>query len=106
MKLIITIVDDRDVDTVMTALTSQRIGVTCVSSTGGLLMPGQSTLLIGVEEHQVKQSMNVIANVAAPRRSFVPYTTVGSPDIIGGFTEVPAGGYLTFVLDTDHFEQV
>lgn len=106
MKLIVTIVDDRDVDKVMTALTDQHIGVTYVSSTGGLLVPGKSTLLIGVDERQVSQVMNAIADLAAPRQAFVPYTFAGSTDIIGGFTDVPVGGFHSFVLDIDHFEQV
>lgn len=106
MKLIVSIVDDRDIDQVVTALTEQHIGLTCVSSTGGLLIPGNSTLLIGVDEALVPQVMNMIAELAAPRQSFVPYTFAGATGIIGGFTEVPVGGFQSYVLDIHHFEQV
>ena len=68
-KLVVTIIDDLDVDKVMSALTHQHIGVTCVSSTGGLLTPGSSTLLIGVDEAQVPQVMTLITDLAALRQT-------------------------------------
>jgi len=106
VKLIITIVEDSDAEDVMNALTkAHNIRVTRVSSTGGLIIPGNSTLLIGVDEHQVPQVMGVIAELAARHPSFVPYAYAGSTPIYG-LTEVPAGGFLTFVLDVHHFEQV
>ena len=105
MKLIVAVVDDRDADRVMTALTSQHIGVTCVSSTGGLIAPGNSTLLIGVEEAFVPQVMEVLAERAGPRQEYVPLGH--APDsALAGLVEVPVGGYLSFVLDVDEFEQV
>ncbi len=105
MKLIVTIVDERDVDKVMTALAVQHISVTHVSSTGGLLSPGNSTLLIGVNEESVPQVMKVVADLAAPRQSFIPYTFEGDLSL-AGIAEVQVGGFLCFVLNIDHFEQV
>lgn len=105
MKLIITIVDDKDADKVMTALTGQHIGVTCVSSTGGLIISGNSTLLIGVDEAHVPQVMKVIADLAALRQSFVPHTYAVNMSL-AGLIEVQVGGFMAFVLDVDHFEQV
>jgi uncharacterized protein YaaQ len=106
MKLIVTIVEDADADDVMNALTKQHnIRVTRVSSTGVLLIPGNSTLLIGVDEERVAEAMAVIAELAARRPSFVPYAYAGSTPIVG-VTEVQAGGFLSYVLDVDHFEQV
>jgi len=105
MKLIVTIIDDLDVDKVMTALTEQRIGVTRVSSTGGLLGPGNSTLLIGVDESLMPQAMKIIGELAIPRQAVVPYGySVSVP--LPGLVEVSIGGYLAFVLNINHFEQV
>ena len=105
VKLIITIIDDDDVDKVMRALTEQHIGITHISSTGGLLSPGSSTLLVGVDELRAQRVMRGIAEQAAPRGEIVPYphdstTAFASP------VEVQVGGYITFVIDVDHFEQV
>ena len=106
MQLIVTIVDDRDVDKVVSALTKERIGVTCVSSTGGLFVPGNSTLLIGVDEQLVPVVTQVITEMAAPRQTFVPFDFPPSSGIAGGFAEVPVGGYMSFVMNIDSFEQV
>ncbi|MFN8449832.1 MAG: cyclic-di-AMP receptor [Anaerolineae bacterium] len=105
MKLIVTIVDNRDVEKVMTALTGQHISVTKVSSTGGLLDSGDSTLLIGIDEEHVPQVMKVIADLASPRQSFLPYTYEGNLPLTG-VAEVQVGGFQSFVLNVDHFEQV
>jgi uncharacterized protein YaaQ len=105
MKLIVTTLDNRDVDQVLVTLNNQRIGVTRVSSTGGLLDPGNSTLLIGVDEQRVPQVMKVIAELAAPRSSFIPHVYAGTITHTG-LTEVQVGGFVSFVLDVDHFEQV
>ncbi|MBZ0303747.1 MAG: cyclic-di-AMP receptor [Anaerolineae bacterium] len=105
MKLIAAIVDDKDVDKVMTALTGQHVGVTCISSTGSLITPGNSTLLIGLDEESVPQAMSVIADLAASRPSYVPYTYAGNLPATS-FAEVQVGGFLSFVLDIVHFEQV
>ena len=105
MKLIVTIVDAMDVDKVMTALTGQHISVTRVSSTSGLLIPGNSTLLIGVDEKDVPQVMKTIADMAALRPHFIP-ATYNSNILPTSFAEVQVGGFLSFVLNVDHFEQV
>ena len=105
MKLIVTIVDDLDVDKVMTALTELRIGVTRVSSTGGMLSPGNSTLLIGVDEGLVRQAMKVISDMAAVRQTVASYAYTGSMPI-ASLIEVQVGGFMSFVLNIDHFEQV
>ncbi|MAU11697.1 MAG: hypothetical protein CL607_17865 [Anaerolineaceae bacterium] len=105
MKLIAAILDERDVDNVMTALTGQNIHLTHISNTGGLLDSGNATLLIGVEEEHVPQVIEVIRDRAASRPSFVPYT-YDSTLVSVGIAEVQVGGYLTFVLNVDHFEQV
>ena len=105
MKLIVTIVDDQDVDKVMKTLTDQRIGVTRVSSTGGLLSSGNSTLLIGVDEARVPQVMKIISDLAAPRQAVVSYAYNNSIPL-ASLVEVQVGGFMTFVLDIDQFEQV
>ena len=105
MKLIVTIVDAADVDRVMAALTDQHISFTRVSNTFGLLDPGNSTLLIGIDESAVPQIMKLVADLAAPRTNFIPATYNGSV-IPSSFAEVQVGGFQSFVLNVAHFEQV
>ena len=66
MKLIVTVVDGMDVDSMMSALIDQHIRVTRVSSTSDFFSPGNSTLLIGVDEKAGPQVMKVIADLTAP----------------------------------------
>jgi uncharacterized protein YaaQ len=60
MKMIIAIVNDVDSEPVSKALTSASFRVTTVASTGGFLRRGQSTLLCGVEDDQLKKALDVI----------------------------------------------
>lgn len=66
MKLIIAIVRDTDSDPVSHALTSHNFRVTGVASTGGFLRRGKTTLLIGLEDDQVEQALELIRGTVSP----------------------------------------
>jgi uncharacterized protein YaaQ len=65
MKLIIAIIQDHDTDPVSRALTSMNFRVTLIASNGGFLRRGSSTLLIGVEDDQVEQAMQVLRDTCS-----------------------------------------
>lgn len=70
MKLIIAIIKDEDNDAVSRALTREEFRVTLTASTGGFLRSGRSTLLIGVEDDQVDQALEIIReNCKKPQKS-------------------------------------
>ena len=60
MKLIIAIIKDEDNDAVSKALTDNDFRVTFIASTGGFFRSGRSTLLVGVEDDQVKTALEII----------------------------------------------
>ncbi len=60
MKLIIAIIKDEDNDSVSRALTKENFRVTLIASTGGFLRSGRSTLLIGVDDDQVENALDLI----------------------------------------------
>jgi uncharacterized protein YaaQ len=66
MKLIISILRDSDNDTVSQALIDAEFRVTRIASTGGFLRRGSSTLMIGVEDENVDQAIEIIRNACAP----------------------------------------
>jgi uncharacterized protein YaaQ len=105
MKLVVAIVDDQDADKVMAALSSQRLGVTRVSNTGSLLSSGNSTLLSGVSEEQVPAVMKIVTDLASVRQEVVSYAANSSIPL-PSLAEVQVGGFMSFVLDIDHFEQI
>jgi uncharacterized protein YaaQ len=86
MKLIIAIVRDTDSDQISQALTSRNFRVTGIASTGGFLRRGNTTLLIGLDDDQVNEALEVI-------RGAVP------PPVSG---EEQRG--VLFVLKVDHFD--
>lgn len=62
MKLILAIVRADAVDPVSRALVDQRYSVTQISSVGGFLRRGSTTLVVGVDEPQVDSVMDLIRN--------------------------------------------
>ena len=54
MKLIIAIVNSEDASAVLSELTGQGFSVTKLATSGGFLRAGNVTMMIGVEEEQVK----------------------------------------------------
>lgn len=69
MKLIIAILHDHDQDNVSHALTSNAFRVTTIASTGGFLRKGQTTMLVGVEDEQLEQALEVIRGNLSPAPS-------------------------------------
>ncbi len=67
MKLIIAIVRDIDSDLVSQVLTSHEYRVTGIASTGGFLRRGNTTLLIGVEDYQLEEALQLIRSTIAER---------------------------------------
>ena len=77
MKLILAIVRDTDNEPVSRALTSASFRVTMIASTGGLLRHGRSTLMIGLEDDQVENALDIIrANCAQPAEAGAKRATI------------------------------
>lgn len=66
MKLMIVIVHDSDAEDVIQALVQKDYRVTRMSSTGGFLRRGNSTLLVGVEDQQVDPVIDILKTVCPP----------------------------------------
>ena len=111
MKLVLAIVQDDDAIDLIEELTDKDYRVTKLATTGGFLKSGNTTLMIGVEEKEVKNLINVIEDVCKRRKEMVPTST---PNTIGTNTgmyvpypiEVEVGGATIFVLDVDQFYKV
>jgi uncharacterized protein YaaQ len=65
--MMIVILNDRDAEATLDALVENELRVTRVSSTGGFLRTGNTTLLIGLEEERVDRAIDLIReNCEAP----------------------------------------
>jgi len=108
MKLVITVVHDRDKNRITEALLRNGFKFTKIGSTGGFLREGNITLLIGVEENDAQRVIDVISESCKQREQFV---NVLPPDAApsGGFMPSPVkvlvGGAVCFVMDVERFER-
>lgn len=91
MKLIIAIVQDEDAPGLIEDLTEEEYRVTKLASTGGFLKSGNTTLLIGVEEEDLKEVTNIIEKLCKSRS-----TVTSGKDVF-------VGGANIFIIDIDEF---
>lgn len=89
MKLIIAIVQDQFVNKVTRSLMQNKIRVTRLSSSGGFLNSGNTTLLIGTEEKDIDNLVEIIKRECK------------STKVNNGGQEVTVGGANLFVIDID-----
>lgn len=103
MKLIVAIVQDQDAPILIQELTENAYRVTKLSSTGGFLKAGNTTLLIGVDEKSVEDIMNIIEKNCKTREIATSLLTVSMPGdtYIPYPLEVKVGGATVFILDVE-----
>ncbi|MCK9443374.1 MAG: cyclic-di-AMP receptor [Tissierellaceae bacterium] len=103
MKLIICIVQDQDAGSLIDDLTEKDYRVTKLSSTGGFLKSGNTTLLMGVDDDKVEPAIGIIEDNCKTREITTSLLTVAMPgDTYMPFPlEVKVGGATVFVLDVE-----
>ena len=107
MKLIIAIVNHDDAGAVTQNLTKNGFSSTRLSTTGGFLLAGNVTLLIGVEEEKVQQLIDLIHRFSHSRNQMVPALTEMSYGFMPVMpVEVTVGGATVFVVDVERFERL
>lgn len=94
MKLIIAIVQDEYISKVIRALMEHKIRTTKLSSTGGFLKSGNTTLFIGVEDNKVDEVVELIRKECASKK------------VKSGSEEVTVGGATLFVMDIDKYMKI
>ncbi|NLP47746.1 MAG: transcriptional regulator [Clostridiales bacterium] len=108
MKLIIAIVNNDDSVKVISALTKEGFFSTKLSTTGGFLLAGNTTLLIGAEDDKVQRIKEIISGHSATREKNLPTSAaLGrglSPTDVNLKAKVK--GATVFVLDVDSFEKL
>ncbi len=109
MQLLVAVVQAVDADPLIQGLMAQGIRATRIDSVGSFLAQGNVTVLMGVEEAQIKQALDVLAATCRTRRSYVSTMTPGLPDaphISSGVLiplEVEVGGAVVFSLPVERF---
>jgi uncharacterized protein YaaQ len=88
MKLILAIVTADAVDPVSKALVEQKYAVTQISSMGGFMRRGNTTLVVGVDDNQVERALTVVRNTCIPHSKAENHAAT------------------IFVLDAEQFAQI
>ena len=111
MKLIFAIVQNDDSKRLVKALVQHNISVTRISTTGGFLHGGNTTLMIGVEDDRVEKVMEILKDNCAKRTETVivmPHGTGGTPAWGVGCTpmKVEVGGATLFIIEVAEFKKL
>lgn len=111
-KLIYAIIGKEDTEVVTSALSKSGFQATKLSTTGGFLKRGNTTLMICVDEKKMQDVIAIIKKVCGKRQSIdinVPYvdSTGDIPMTLAGVTQkVEIGGAIIFAVNVDYFEKI
>ncbi len=107
MKLIIAIVNNDDSAAVSAHLTREYYTVTKLSTTGGFLMTGNTTLLIGSDDSRIGRAKEIIKEHAFTRNKHVMTSESYGRGLADGTleTDVKVSGATVFVLDVAEMEK-
>lgn len=104
MKLIIAIVSSDDASNVQSGLIKSAFQVTKLATTGGFLMKGNTTFLIGAEEDKVNDAIKVIGEHSKKRKKIIPNSVINEFGMLASTPiEVTVGGATIFVVNVEEF---
>lgn len=107
MKFIIAIVQDYDVDQLLRTVTSAGLRATKISSTGGFLRTGNTTVIMGVEDERLQSCYRLIEQSCRSRVEVQldPVAAEYAEWYAAGLHEVTIGGAIVFQLRVNRFIQ-
>ena len=109
MKLVVAVVQGKDVEALLNALRERGYGATQINSSGGFLRENNVTILTGVNDAQVPEVFRLIRDNCYTRTQYVnPLLPIMEP---GEFympspVEVQVGGATVFVLNVVRHERI
>lgn len=115
MKLIYAIVERDNAERVTDALNSKGYQATMISSTGGFLKKGNSTLMTCTEDDKLQEVVKIIKAVCGERISVdvdVPYNAMSqgmqsAPVWVGGIRQtIQVGGAVIIAVEACYYEKI
>ena len=106
MKLITAVISKKDSDSVCQALTEGGYYFTRMSSSGGFLRSGNTTILIGTEEEKVKPAISIIRENCSRRTESISTPIAAATASPGGMSQVVVGGATVFVTPVEEYEKM
>ncbi len=111
MKLILAVLNKDDTKAVVQGLMKGGYYVTKLSSTGGFLKAGTTTILCGVKDERVEKALEIIREYSCKKTysvTKIPHAYRSIYNFDGGEsapTEIVVGGASVFVLNIEQFEK-
>ena len=107
MKLMLAIVNNDDAHSVNSVLSKEGFPVTKIASTGGFLMNGNSTFIIGLKDEDVDRAIELIGQYSKKRVQPAPVDMSYASTSMGAFpVEVTVGGATIFVMNVERYDRV
>ena len=104
MKLIMAIISGDDSSKVSRALTKSNFSVTKLATTGGFLMAGNTTFLVGTEDDKVEEVLDILRKNSKTRKQMVPTSASYGVGMFSSMPiEVQVGGATVFILNVEEF---
>ena len=104
MKLVLAIVSGDDSSKVSRALTKANFSVTKVATTGGFLMSGNTTFIVGTDDEKVDGVLEILGKNSKTRKQMVPTSASYGVGMFSSMPiEVQVGGATVFILDVEQF---
>ena len=104
MKLIIAVVSSDDANSVQKGLINGHFQATKLATTGGFLMKGNTTFLIGAEDDKVQDIITIIGNHSKQRKKLIPNSVINEFGMLATSPmEITVGGATIFVLNVEQF---
>ncbi len=109
MKLVYAIIRNDNEDDVMTALMQDHFVVTRLSTTGGFLKKGNTTLMIALEDSEVERCIDLIKAQCGRRQEITVNMPYLSGNSLMNYTTMPMnveiGGATIMVVPLERFEK-
>lgn len=109
MQLVVAVVQEKDSGKALDALVKRGYRATKVSTSGGFMGWGNTTILSGVEDEAVPEVLRLFEESCHPRTQYVhPLTPVTGLEELSILypLEVTVGGAAVFVLPVERFERI
>ena len=103
MKMIFAVINNDDAEAASAALSREGFWLTRLSTTGGFLMAGNTTFLIGTEDDKVDIVIEILSRHCSARKKKVSSKQSLGRGLVSDsvIKEVVVGGATVFVLSVD-----
>ncbi|MFG6120989.1 MULTISPECIES: cyclic-di-AMP receptor [Thalassobacillus] len=108
MKMIIAVIQDKDSSRLTDALAERNFQSTKLATTGGFLKAGNTTLMIGCNDENVDEALEIIKDNCSQREQMVaPISPMGgnADSYIPKPVKVEVGGATVFILPVESYFQ-